>query len=166
MKLAAYIIAGLILLTSCEHDSGTTTTDLREKQETVTQHSSSIPGGRSGDIYSYRTTGWDIIVTDKTKVYRERSSCSGLEGVSPQAVRNGDVIFFKYKLEDVDYGLGTVRPRRIEAYPPDCVSALNLDISEETEETEEDCECVSCLALTCNNSCNLCSDPCNVCGGD
>lgn len=161
----AYIFSSVLLLSSCEHDSNsTTTTDIRERQETVNQRSSVVPGGRDGDIYFFGTTGWDVIVTSKTKVYRERPSCSGLEGVSPSEIKNGDVIFFKYKTENVDYGLSpnTVRPKIIEAYPPDCITEPIIP-----EPEEEDCECNVCNN-TCNNGClNSCVNySCNVCWGN
>lgn len=114
-------------MTSCEDpfasDSNEDTDEYVENDIVVSMRSSSVIDGKPGDIYQFDGDGWRVIVTDKTKIYVQRESCSGLETGSPLQVNLGYTILFRYLPDEVDYQ-GTPNVARalvIEAYRPECL---------------------------------------------
>lgn len=111
-------------MVSCEsdNDSKDVSSNEREKSIVVSGRSPDVISGVDGDIYQYNGDGWRVIVTDKTKIYVQRPSCSGLIKGSPSDVNLGYTIFFKHIAEEANYiGPNTVRASVIEAYRPECL---------------------------------------------
>lgn len=120
------LLCAPLVLVSCESDDKSDSNNFqqRDKSIVVSGRSTDVINGQQGDIYQYSGEGWRVVVTDKTKIYVQRPSCSGLQLASPGDVSIGFTIFFKHYPEEVDYiGPNTVRASIIEAYRPECLSA-------------------------------------------
>lgn len=127
----ACLIASSCLLISCENDDNddtdTSSSIRQERYIIVSGKSDDVIEPKPGDIYQFNGEGWRVIATKDTKIYVQRHSCSGMNEAGVHDVKIGYTIFFKYKVEDVDY-IGTpnvIRPSLIEAYRPECISASN-----------------------------------------
>lgn len=129
-KLFSLLVLGLSLSLSfgCENDndaSDSPSTQLSEKSIVVSGKSRDVIGGSSEDIYQFDGDGWRVIVTDKTQIYIQRDSCSGLDKSNPQSISIGQTLLFKYDPEKVDYigSPNVVRSPLIEVYRPECLSS-------------------------------------------
>lgn len=126
-KFLSYILALslLVISVSCDSDSDSDQGDstLREKNIVVTGKSSDVIQGEPGDRYQYNGDGWRVIVTDATKIYIQRESCSGLTSAGAGDIRIGQTIFFKFQADQADYrgSPNIVRALVIESYRPECI---------------------------------------------
>lgn len=113
------------LMISCESDSDSqNASDKIEKSIVISGKSHDVIDGSASDIYQYSGEGWRVIVTDKTKIYYQRESCSGLNKSNPSDIRIGDTIYFKYNPYETDYiGPNVARAYIIEGYKPDCLDS-------------------------------------------
>lgn len=130
LKLLALLVLGLSLSVGCEDDnddkSSSSSTLLLERSIVVSATSRDVIGGSSGDVYQFDGDDWRVIVTDKTQIYIQRDSCSGLDKSNPESVRVGQTLLFKYDPEKVDYigSPNVVRSPLIEVYRPECISPV------------------------------------------
>lgn len=125
MKISVFfLIISFFVHSGCEDDKKETNSQYAsEKIGVVSAKSTSVIGGEPNDIYQYDIEGWRVIVNDKTKIYVQRESCSGLESASPQEINIGFTILVRYYADESDY-IGS--PNKlwalsIEAYRPSCL---------------------------------------------
>lgn len=122
------LIAG-VLFAGCIGDSSSSSSDaddayLLETRGVVVARSPDVIGAQKGDLYQVDVDNWRVIITEKTGVYVQRASCSGLDKQEPFEIKIGHTIFFKYIAANVDYGVNPkiVRASFVEAYHPDCLN--------------------------------------------
>jgi len=80
----------------------------------------------NGDLFMYNCGSYDIIITESTRIVKQRESCSGWDEESYGAIDNGDILIVNYAADDINYKVNppTIRPVYIESYRPECIGAV------------------------------------------
>jgi hypothetical protein len=128
------LFLGLGLFLGCEHDSSS---------------SNKNPGATFGNIANIRQInfggtefvlddGWTLTVDTKTKVSRQRPSCSGFSIASPGEIRPSDVIEYQFHTTTRDVINKTVIATAMKAFRAECINATTNNSVQYVLDTDKD----------------------------
>jgi len=129
MKRIAKLLSVMLLVAAfigCESDSSSDSEDVGEsliRTRCVVQTRTPV-ALQEGDIGFYDCGTFRIVVTDVTRIFHTRDSCSGLFEADFRTVESGDILYVDYFVKDADYMSSPtiLRPVNIEGYRPDCLT--------------------------------------------
>jgi len=153
--IALCLLLSIGLFVGCEDDdSSSSSSDSKTLigQGTVV----SVNSPRSGYVANYGLdTGYAVWVDSSAFVTRRRLSCSGFTIVAATAIRNGDILGYKYNNETgVDFANRIVMPFEIQADIPECQSGAQATNIQFVVDIDTDLDQIGDTVDNCKNTPN------------